>query len=165
MGISNGVKGLWVEGNKVVGERASAFAAGLASKTVAFFVNLAEIASGDVITNYVPGYAFKIQKVDFRVAKPATTAAKAATINFEINTTDLTGGLIALTSAACTPAGAAVAGSAVTANNSGTSSDSFSIEASSVTAFVEGSGWIIVEIQNVDALNAWTALQTHGLFA
>ncbi len=151
--------------HKVIGEQAAVFGAGLASKTLAFFVNLADIANGDILTDYVPGYAFKIQKVDFRVFKAATTAAKAATLNLEIGSTNLTGGVVSLTSANCTPAGAAVAGTAVTANNTGTATDAFSIEASSVTAFVEGSGWIIVEIQNLDAYNAWLALQTHGLFA
>lgn len=157
--------GVFLEGVKVVGVQASAFAAGIGCRTLAFYVNLADIASGDVLTNYVPGYAFKILKADFQVSKAATTAAKAATLNLEIGTTNLTGGAIALTSANCTPAGVQVAGSAVTANNTGTSTDSFSIEASAVTAFVEGNGWIMVELQNMDEYNAWQALKTHGLFA
>jgi hypothetical protein len=124
---------------------------GAGLQTLAFFVNLADIAAaGDLLTNYVPGYAFKIEKFDFRVGKPATTAAKAATLNIEINTTDLTGGLIALTSANCTPQGVAVAGTAITANNVGTKTDSFSIEASAVTAFAEGNGYMLVAIRNLE---------------
>jgi hypothetical protein len=115
-----------------------------------FFLNLADIAAGDLLTNYTPGHRFAIVGVDFRVCKPATTAAKLATLNLEIGTTDLTGGTVALTSANCTPAGAAVAGAAVTAANTGTSTDTISIEASSVTAFVEGNGWLLVKIQNLD---------------
>ncbi|MER8380709.1 hypothetical protein [Mesorhizobium sp. M1399] len=125
--------------------------AGAGLQTLAFFVNLADIAAaGDVLTNYVPGYAFKIEKFDFRVSKPATTAAKLASLNMEIGTVDLTGGVIALTSANCTPAGAAVAGTAITAANVGTALSSFSVEASAVTAFVEGSGWLIVQIRNLE---------------
>lgn len=140
------------------GTAGATIAAGVGMATLAFFINLADIANGDLLTNYVPGYRFKINKVDFRVSKPATTAAKLATLNLEIGTTDLTGGVVALTSANCTPAGAAVAGSAVTAANVGTSTDSFSIEASSVTAFVEGNGWILVSIQNMDTADAFASI-------
>jgi len=122
-------------------------------QVLAFFFNLADIANGDMLTNYVPGFNFKILSVDWRQCKAVTTGSKLATLNLEIGTTDLTGGTVALTSAACTPAGAAVAGSAITAGNVGTDTDSFSIEASSVTTFVEGNGWLLVEIQNLDTLN------------
>lgn len=117
-----------------------------------FFFNLADIASGDMLTNYTVGHKFAILGVDFQVQKPATTAAKLASFNLEIGNpgTNLTGGVVALTSANCTPAGAAVAGSAITALNTGTSTDVISIEASAVTAFVEGSGWLMVRIQNLD---------------
>lgn len=118
--------------------------------TLAFFFNQADIANGDLLTNYVPGYAFKIEKVDWRQQKAVTTAAKLATLNLEIGTTNVTGGVISLTSAACTPAGVAVAGTAVTADNVGSATDSFSIEASSVTAFVEGSGWLLIQIRNLE---------------
>lgn len=125
---------------------------------LAFYMPLAEIAAtGDLLTNYVPGYAFKILSVDARVLKAATTAAKLATLNLEIGTTDLTGGVVALTSANCTPAGVAVAGTAITAGNVGTATDSISIEASGVTAFVEGSIQLLVEIQNLDTLNEYNA--------
>lgn len=124
---------------------------------LAFYMPLAEIAAtGDLLTNYIPGYAFKILAVDVRVLKAATTAAKLATLNMEIGTTDLTGGVVALTSANCTPAGVAVAGTAVTAGNVGTATDSFSIEASGVTAFVEGSIQVLVALQNIDTLNEYT---------
>jgi len=124
---------------------------GAGLQTLAFFVNLADIAgNGDVLTDYVPGYAFKLEKFDFRVGKPVTTAAKLASLNLEIGTTNVTGGVIALTSANCTPMGAAVAGSAITAANVGTKTDPFSIEASAVTAFAEGNGWMLVAIRNLE---------------
>lgn len=161
--------------DNTTGTAADTLAAGAGVQTLAFFVNLASIAAnGDILTNYTPGYKFKILSVDFRVCKAATTAAKAATLNLEIGTTNLTGGVVALTSANCTPAGAAVAGTAVTAANTGTDTDTISVEAASVTAFVEGDGWLLVKIQNMDTadteaslaakLNAvMTALKSHGL--
>jgi len=133
-------------------------AAGVGIQTLAFFMNLADIANGDLLTNYVPGYRFKILKADFRVLKPVTTGAKLATLNLEIGTTNLTGGAIALTSANCTPAGVAVAGTAITADNVGTATDSFSVEASSVTTFVEGNGWLLVSIQNMDDADAFASV-------
>lgn len=124
--------------------------AGAGLQTLAFFVNLADIAAGDVLTNYVPGYAFRLEKHDFRVAKAVSTAAKLASLNLEIGIVDVTGGVIALTSANCTPAGNPVAGTPITALNTGTKIDSFSIEAAAVTAFAEGTGWILVAIRNLE---------------
>jgi hypothetical protein len=134
------------------------FAAGVGVQTLAINLNLADIAAGDVLTNYVPGYRFKVLDVDFHVLKPVTTAARAATLNLEIGTTNLTGGVVALTSANCTPAGAQVAGSAITAANVGAATDSLSIEAASVTAFAEGSGVLLIAIQNLDTADAFASL-------
>lgn len=145
--------------DSTTGTAANTAAAGTGVITLAFHVNLASLAAnGDVLTDYVPGYKFKILAVDFRVCKAVTTAAKAASINLEIVSTDLTGGVVALTSANCTPAGVAVAGSAVTAANTGTAAQAFSIEVSGVTAFVEGDGWILVKIQNMDSADAFASI-------
>lgn len=140
------------------GTAAAAIAAGVGKHVVAFFVNLAELADGDVITNYVFGFKFKVLKMDFRVEKAVTTAAKACTLNGEIGTTNLTGGEVALTSANCTPKGAAVAGAAVTAANTGSATDTFSVEASGTTAFAEGTGWLLVSVQNMDDADAFATV-------
>ena len=108
-------------------------------------INLASItAAGDVLTNYTPGFAGRIVKVDFAVSVPVTTGSKAASLNVEIGTTNLTGGVVALTSANCTPLGAVVAGSAVTAANTFSATDTVSVEAASVTAFSEGAGYLLL---------------------
>lgn len=102
-------------------------------------VTLAQITgAGDVVTTITPGFAGRIVKWWAVVTVPVTTAAKAATLNIEIGTTNLTGGTIALTSANCTPLGAVVAASAITAANYFGASDTLSVEAASVTAFEEG---------------------------
>lgn len=125
--------------------------AGKGLNTLAFYLQLTEIpANADLITAYVPGYAFKIEAIDFRVLKPVTTGSKLATITPKIGSTSVTGGALALTSALCTPAGAAVAGSAITALNTGAATDSLGLTSSAVTAFAEGSGWIILKIRNLD---------------
>lgn len=141
--------------DSTTGTAADTLAAGVGIQTLAFFMPLASMAAnGDLLTNYVPGYKFKILSVDYQVCKPATTASKAATLNLEIGTTNVTGGVVALTSANCTPAGVAVAGTAVTAANTGSAADTISIEAASVTVFVEGDGWLLVKIQNMDIADA-----------
>lgn len=107
-------------------------------------IKLANVADGDVLTEFVPGFAGSITKVSFVVTDPVTTAAKATTINLEIGTTNLTGGVVALTSANCTPLGAVIDGTAITANNTFGATDSISIEATSTTAFVEGEGVLVI---------------------
>ena len=109
-----------------------------------FYIPLADIANGDLLTEWVPGFAGTIIEILAVVQKPAATASKAATLNAEIGTTDLTGGALALTSANCTPKGAKVAASAITANNAFGATDAVSVEASGVTAFVEGAIWLMI---------------------
>lgn len=121
-----------------------AAAAGGAPFVVTIPVTMANIADGDLVTTWTPGFNGSITKLDFLVTDAVTTSAKASTLNAEIGTTNLTGGTVALTSANCTPLGAIVAGSAITAANTFVSTDTVSIEASSTTTFVEGAGTLII---------------------
>ncbi|MGB9886747.1 MAG: hypothetical protein ACPLRW_07115 [Moorellales bacterium] len=108
-------------------------------------VKLAKITqAGDVVTNYIPGFAGAIKKVSFVVTDPVTTASKAATLNLEIGTTDVTGGVLSLTSANCGTLGAVINGTAITGNNVFSATDSISVEASNVTAFAEGEGVLLI---------------------
>jgi hypothetical protein len=138
------------------GTVSSTIAAGVGIQTLEFYYDATAIANGDLLTNYVPGYKFKILKVDARCSKPVTIGAKQATLNLEIDTTNLTGGVVSL--AGTYAMGAAQAGSAVTGNNTGDETQSFSIEASAVTAFTEGAFVVIVTLQNLDTANAVASL-------
>ena len=109
-----------------------------------FYIELAGLTAADVITAWTPGFAGTINKVEFVSKVAVTTGAKAADLNLEIGTTNLTGGVVGLTSANCTPKGVVVAGTAVTAANTFTATDTISVEAANVTTFVEGDGWLIV---------------------
>lgn len=140
------------------GTSSSTLEAGVGVQTIAIPINLPSLANGDVLTNYTPGYKFKVLSVSFAVSVAVTTAAKAATLNLEIGTTNLTGGVVALTSANCTPLGALVAGTAITAANTGTSTDTISVEASSVTTFVEGAGYLLIKLQNMDTTDAFASI-------
>jgi len=147
----------------LIGFQPTDITGGAGKTTVTFFFNLADIVgNGDVLTNYTPGYAFKILAVDFAVCRAVTTAARRADLNLEIGTTNVTGGVVSITSAAATPAGTIIAGTAVTAANTGSASDTISIEASNVTAHAEGSGWLLIRVQNLDAAGSPTVAMSDG---
>lgn len=110
--------------------------------TITFHVNLADLANGDVLT-WNPDFAGELVSDEFVVTDPATTADKAATLNLEIDGVNVTGGVIALTSANAI-AGANIAGTAITAANVFAAGDPIVVEASGVTAFVEGEGDIVI---------------------
>jgi hypothetical protein len=110
-------------------------------------VTLANVSAADLLTTFTPGFAGRIVDWQFVVTTPVTTAAKAATLNLEVGATNVTGGTIALTSANCTPLGAIVAkGAAFTAGTTFGAADTISVEAASVTAFVEGAGVLIIKL-------------------
>jgi hypothetical protein len=114
---------------------------------VSIGVPLAAIAAGDVMTEYTPGFAGRIVKFDAAVTTKATTASKLATLNLEVNTVDVTGGAVALTSSNCGTMGAVVAGSTITAGNTFGATDTISIEASSVTQFSEGQVSLLLQLE------------------
>ena len=113
-----------------------------------FPVDLVNITTTqDVVTDYEPCIDGTIEHISFVVNKPVTTASKLASLNVEIGTTNLTGGVVALTSALATPMGKIIEGSAITGNNTLTKDSKISIEAASVTAFSEGTGSIRIRIR------------------
>lgn len=102
---------------------------------------LAGLANSQVRKIAMPSN-FTVNSVGFRVGTPVTTAAKAATLQAQISGVACTGGAISLTSANCTPTGAAVAGTAITAANTGAGGATLEVAVSGVTAFVEGDGYV-----------------------
>lgn len=122
--------------------------------TINIPIVLSKIAgAGDVVTTYPLSFNGYVEKVDFVTTDPVTTGAKAATLNLEINTTNVTGGTVALTSAACDTLGKVVAGAAVTGNHGFKAGDTLSVEAASVTAFVEGQGVLVIVVAQEQARN------------
>jgi hypothetical protein len=109
-------------------------------------------AAGDVVTEFTPGFAGAIKKWYWIQGVPVTTAAKAATLNLEIGSVDVktkpgTNSTISLTSAACTPLGKVIAGTTIGMENTFDNNDTISVEATSVTAFAEGTGVIVIEYE------------------
>jgi hypothetical protein len=138
------------------GTTGQALAANACKRTVILPLQLADVAAGDFKVA-VP-YAFTLLATAFRTAKAATTAAKAATLTPDINGVAVTGGVVALTSANQNTIGGSVAGSAVTAANTGTAGQALGVTASAVTAFVEGDGWVEFTVLNNDLANALASL-------
>lgn len=136
---------------------ATGVAATLATQTFLMRVDLATLANAQAF-QIDPGFNGKVTGINFRVGKAATTAAKAATLTASIASTNITtGGVVALTSANCTPTGNQVAGSAVTAQ-AFTSAQSIGFNVSSVTTFVEGDGYVEITVVNTDLANAIATL-------
>lgn len=146
--------------DNTTGTAGSTLAAGTGVSTIAFYVDLTLLTNADILTTLIIGYAFKILAVDFGVHVAVGTGGKAATITPYIDGVAVTGGILSLTSANCTPKGKVVTGSAVTGTNTGNASATLSLTASAVTTFLEGNGWIILTVQNVDSANSIASLRS-----
>lgn len=112
--------------------------------TLSIPVVLANIADGDIVTNYTPGFVGELISSQFIVTDPATTTGHGSILSLEIGAAPVTGGALPLTSANCTPLGNVVAGSAITAGNSFTALDTISVIASSTNAFTDGQGVLVL---------------------
>lgn len=108
---------------------------------------MSAIANGDLVTDFQPGVDGTIEHLSWVQTTPVTTGSKTATINLEIGSTNLTGGVLTLTSAACTPMGKVIEATAITGANTITKASKISLEASAVTAFVEGAGYFLMRVR------------------
>jgi hypothetical protein len=113
-------------------------------------VTLSTLANSQVFAVDAP-FDGTLISANFRVILPATTSGKAATLTAQANGSSVTGGVISLTSATATPAGALISGTAITAGNTFTAGQTVGVIVSSVTTFVEGTGIIELTVQNSDA--------------
>ncbi len=109
---------------------------------------LATWTAADIITEMYPGIEGDLEFAELVVTIAVTTGSKLATLNFEIGTTDVTGMTLALTSAAATPKGIVLPFGLPTAGYTLSRSSKLSLEASAVTAFAEGEGYINLYIRD-----------------
>ena len=130
-------------------------AAGVGVFDLIFETQLNTLANAAFISTWIPGFKFRLLEIKFIVDAPATTAGKAATLTTAISGVNTTGGVLSLTSANCTPTGTVVATTApITALNSGSSVDSITITGSGVLTFIQGNGWLVIKIQNMETADA-----------
>lgn len=131
----------------------STLAATAGVSTLSIPIQLAAMttSAADLVTDYTPGYKFKVLSVDFVTTTIGAGAGASQTINLEIGSTNLSGGVINPTLTGTNTLGKMTSGTAVTANNTGSASDTISVEvAASGTVFSAGAGIILIRIQNMD---------------
>jgi hypothetical protein len=110
------------------------------------YIPLADITAATLYT-YTPGFAGKIIKHDAAVETVSSASTKLATLTWKIAGTATTGGAVGVTTANTASKGAAIAGSAVTAANSFGATDALTLVGSSVTPFIEGAIWDVLQIE------------------
>lgn len=145
------------------GTASASIAAGVGKQT--FCHPLTSLATGlstaaiDILTAYTPGYKFKILGFEFVTTVAGTGASASQVFNIEIGTTNVTGGVLTLTLASQATIGVVTAATAVTAANTGSATDTISIEmAASGTVFTAGAGYFVIKLQNMDVADAFATL-------
>jgi hypothetical protein len=114
--------------------------------TVTIPLQLAAITASENVYTFTPGFAGKIVSAQFAVTTPASTASKAATLGLAITGNAVAGGAVALTTATINALNDTIAGAAITAGNSFGATDTITVVSSSVTAFSEGQGNLILTL-------------------
>ncbi len=151
---------------------ASAAAAGFGVQEWRFsHTFIAGTSAVEPVTAWTPGYKFKILSWSAVVDVLLVGAGGSRVFNMEIGTTDVGTSPSTLTLAeANATLGTVVAGTAVAGANTGSSTDTFSIElANGGTAFSAGKVNFIIKVQNMDTADAFSTLvakmKTAGLMA
>ncbi len=120
-------------------------------------------AAVEPVTTWVPGFAFKILGWHTVTSALLVGAAGSRVANMEIGGTDV--GTVPSTVTipiANAALGTVTAGTAVAGANTGSASDSFSIEiAAGGTEFTAGIVTFVVQVQNMDEANAAASLADH----
>lgn len=160
-----GVAALTALTDSTTGTAGSTLAATVGIQTIAIPLQLAAMttAAADLMTNYVPGYAFQLLSLEFVTTTLGTGASASQVINLEIGSTNVTGGVLTLLLADTTPLGAKKAATAITAANTGTASDTLSIEvATGGTVFTAGAGFLLLKLRNMDTVSAIASLSAKS---
>jgi hypothetical protein len=108
-------------------------------------------SAGEAVTAYTIGYPFEIISWGFVTDVPGVGASASRVFNMEIGTTDVgtVASTVTLTEASTSAKGEGTAGTTVTGANTGTATDTFSIEvAAGGTQFTAGSGAFYVRVRN-----------------
>lgn len=113
----------------------------------------------DLLTGYTPGFRFKILGLAFVTTVAGTGSGASQVFNLEIGSTNVTGGVLTLTLASQAAIGTVTAATAITAANTGSASDTISLEmAAGGTVFTGGAGYFVLTLQNLDTADAVSSL-------
>jgi hypothetical protein len=142
----------------------AALAAGAGVETVSLPVDLTSFTTGalDLVTTYLPGYKFKLLDVQYVANKVATGAGATQALQPKITGVAVTGGLVTPTLANAAVMGVKVAGTAVTALNTGSATDTISVSAAAGgVVFTAGSGVLLLKIQNMDTADGMATINAQ----
>ncbi len=149
--------------DSTTGSTTATFAAGVGVYDLCFACSLISTGAKDLVTNVVLGHKFKILSWEFATNVPGVGSGASRVFNMEIGTTDIgtSPSTLTLTEAGTAAAGQRTAGAAVSGANTGTASDTFSIEvATGGTDFTAGSGTFLVKVQNMDVADCIAGICT-----
>jgi len=105
------------------------------------------VGGGEIATNFVPGFAGRVEKISFITSTPGTSAgAPGYDLTVEIGAAAITGGVLTLALAATTALGQVEEATAVTHDGGEefSDTDTLSILYSASAAFTAGSGAIVI---------------------
>jgi len=111
------------------------------------------IANADELTDYIPGFPFEVEKVDFVTVTPITTGGKTATLTPYIDGVAVPGTLTALAGAQAKGVVANVFKQNAYNIPQGTATSKLKLTASAVTAFTEGAGYWLVTLRDLGGLD------------
>ncbi len=143
--------------DNTTGTAVTTFAAGVGIQTLSFPIQLVAYGTSayEVVTDYVPGYRFKILGISYFTTTPGTGTSASQTITAEIGTTAVTSLSLPITLGTTDVLGKLITGTPASAANTGTASGNFSLlMTTGGTAFTAGQGTILLQIQNMDTADA-----------
>jgi hypothetical protein len=120
--------------------------------TVAVFAASA-IANADEITDFIPGFPFEVEKIDFHTITPITTGGKTATLTPYIDGVAIPGTVTALAGAQAKGVIAPIFRNNVYNRLEGTATSKLKLTGSAVTAFTEGAGEWIITLRDLGGLD------------
>ena len=147
--------------DNTTGTAGTTLAATVGYTTVSIPIQLAAMttSAADLVTAYTPGFRFKVVGVDFATTTIGAGAGASQTLSLAIGSTAVTGGVVNPTLTGTNTLGKLVAGTAVTAANIGTATDTISVKvAATGTVFTGGAGVLLIRVQNLDTADAVASL-------
>ena len=106
----------------------------------------------NIMAAYTPGYRFRLLGITAVVGVAGTGSGATQSISMSISGVAVTGGVVNPTLANTATTGALIAGTAITALNDGSATDTLTIAAAAGgTVFTAGSIHLLIQIQNLDA--------------
>ena len=114
--------------------------------------------TGDVVTDYVPGFKFKILNLDFITDLPGVGSSASAAVTVHIAATPVTSCTCTVTEASTSARGELTAGVAASAANTGSATAAISLHKATSTVFTSGSGYFLLSLQNMDTADAFASI-------